>query len=450
MSVFGVELDPDQIVLTRGRDFRWTFKNLDDTSTPINPVYTNYPPGDLYFELLTGGAQNALQAIEVSGADGGTYTLSLDGHATTALPFGLVTHAPIGSGNPDIQAAMDALTGVGAGNSYVHPAQLYPVWEFDLNLNSGTDEVQTIEFGSITGAMPTGGTFKIGLGLEATAPIAWNAAPSAVATALDALTGIGSGNTSVSATSTGGYRVQFVGGKANTNMAQMVGYPSGIDLTLPAWYYGLTGVLFPTVTVKTIVDGSPRFTDELINTLNVAVNSFFASFDSLLGVDITLSVTDSLNAVLKVTSQKAFDENSINTLAVDVTSDSIFGLLNNVAALSGVFNTVHVNYYMNRFYQIEFIGALALTPVDTLVANATSLTGVNASELGVDVSVVQVGTPTLTKWDFTIAADTATLFIPNSECDEISNRTPWQLVWKPSGDTTGGDPQARGFVRVQQ
>jgi hypothetical protein len=450
MAVFGVELPSDQIVLTRGRDFRWTFRKLGLGSTKLNPIYEDFPAGDLYFELQTGGAQNAIQAIEVTGADGGTYTLAKDGIPTAAMPFGLVTHAPVGSGNPDIQGALEAVTGIGAGNVLVHPASLYPVWEFDLTLNSGTNEVQNIEFGSTFGVLkPTGGNFKIGLGLQATPVIAFGAAPSVVTTALETMSNIGAGNVSVTATATGGYRVEFVGAKADTNMAQMVGYAEGIDLTLPTWSFGLTGALFPQIIVKTLVDGTPRFSDELINTLDTAFTTFFSSFDSLLGVDIELTVTDALNAVLKVTSLRAFDENAINTLAVDVTSDSIFGLLNNVAALVGVFETVHVNYYMNRFYQVEFIGDLALTPVDTLVANTSLLTGVNPGEVAVDVSTVQAGTPVVTKWDFTIAGDTATMFIPNTEADPISDRTLWQLVFKPSSGSTGGDAVAEGYVRRQ-
>lgn len=450
MPVIGVELDSDQLVLTQGRDFAWNFQNLDPTSTPSNPVYTDFPAGELYFEFQTGGAQSAIQQVEVTGADGGTYTLALDSVATVPMAFNLVTHAPVGTGNPDIQTELQSLSNIGAGNVYVQPAQLFPVWEFDLTLNSGTDEVQDIEFGSVFGVEePTGGNFKLGYGNAATGVIAFGASPATVTTALEALSGIGAGNVSVSSTSTGGYRVQFVGALADTAMQLIIGYASGIDLTLSDWYYGLTGALFPKITVSRLVAGTPVYSDELINTLENAFNTFFSSFDSILGVDIVLTLTDELNATLKVTAQNSFDENSINTLATDVTSNSIFGLLNNVASLTGVFTTIHVNYYMNRFYQVQFQGDLAQLPVDTLVANTSSLTGVNAGEVAVDVSVLQVGTPPTTAWPFSISGSEATLFVPAAVSDLIYDRCRWQLVFLPSGETSGGTPIARGWVRVQ-
>ena len=47
MSDIGIRLGTDKLVLTRGRDFKWTFDNLDDAKHP-QPI--NYPPGALYFE----------------------------------------------------------------------------------------------------------------------------------------------------------------------------------------------------------------------------------------------------------------------------------------------------------------------------------------------------------------------------------------------------------------
>ena len=72
MSNIGLAIEPDNIVLTRGRDFKWSFENLDDDGAP-----EDYPAGDLFFELDTGGEHNALQSIVVSGASGGTYNLGV-------------------------------------------------------------------------------------------------------------------------------------------------------------------------------------------------------------------------------------------------------------------------------------------------------------------------------------------------------------------------------------
>jgi hypothetical protein len=45
----GLKLPPETLVLTRGRDFRWAFQNLDANLDP-----EDFPAGDLYFELATG------------------------------------------------------------------------------------------------------------------------------------------------------------------------------------------------------------------------------------------------------------------------------------------------------------------------------------------------------------------------------------------------------------
>jgi len=48
MAVIGVELDQDELVLTKGRDFKWAFVNLDASGAA-----QAFPDGTLYFELYT-------------------------------------------------------------------------------------------------------------------------------------------------------------------------------------------------------------------------------------------------------------------------------------------------------------------------------------------------------------------------------------------------------------
>lgn len=45
----GVELDSETLVLTKNRDFRWTFQNLDENGNGIN-----FPAGSLFFEIYVG------------------------------------------------------------------------------------------------------------------------------------------------------------------------------------------------------------------------------------------------------------------------------------------------------------------------------------------------------------------------------------------------------------
>ncbi|AJD82423.1 hypothetical protein SHEEN_3 [Mycobacterium phage Sheen] len=45
----GLKLPNETLVITRGRDFRWAFMNLDENLEP-----TDFPAGDLYIEFDTG------------------------------------------------------------------------------------------------------------------------------------------------------------------------------------------------------------------------------------------------------------------------------------------------------------------------------------------------------------------------------------------------------------
>jgi hypothetical protein len=45
----GIKLPSETLVLTRGRDFRWVFLNLDE-----NLEETDFPAGDLYIEFAQG------------------------------------------------------------------------------------------------------------------------------------------------------------------------------------------------------------------------------------------------------------------------------------------------------------------------------------------------------------------------------------------------------------
>jgi hypothetical protein len=105
----------------------------------------------------------------------------------------------------------------------------------------GTADKQTV---TITGS-PTGGTFTLSFGGQTTSGLAYNAATSAVQTALQGLSSIGSGNATVSGTP-GNYVVTFAGTKA-----------TGSQALLTADKSGLTGGTNPSVTVAHTVVGSP-------------------------------------------------------------------------------------------------------------------------------------------------------------------------------------------------
>lgn len=90
--------------------------------------------------------------------------------------------------------------------------------------SAGTNEVQ-----SVTLTSATGGTFTLSFGGQTTAAIAFNAAASAVQTALEALSTIGAGNVAVTGAAGGPYTVTFQNALGATDVAQMTA--SGALLT---------------------------------------------------------------------------------------------------------------------------------------------------------------------------------------------------------------------------
>ncbi|APC43155.1 hypothetical protein SEA_JAAN_6 [Mycobacterium phage Jaan] len=128
MADIGIRVDADDLVLWRGRDFKWNFENLDTNGEPIA-----YPAGKLFFELQTGGEHNALHQVFVTGATGGTYSLRLNGVNTPEIDFNDVSQNPQGLAG-DIQDAVDAA--LGAGNGIVSPVSLFPAWTLNFTMNA--------------------------------------------------------------------------------------------------------------------------------------------------------------------------------------------------------------------------------------------------------------------------------------------------------------------------
>lgn len=136
-----------------------------------------------------------------------------------------------------------------------------------VDTESGSNATKTV---TLTDA--TGGNFTLTYGGQTTGNIAWNAAASAVQTALAALSTIGSGNVSVTGSAGGPYTVEFVGAKARTPVTAMTYTDSttgaghsiaiadvtaginGLDLAWPAAAaaYGLDGTT-PTAPQREIV-----------------------------------------------------------------------------------------------------------------------------------------------------------------------------------------------------
>lgn len=133
MSVIGVNLTNDQLVLHRGRDFKWTFENLDASNNP-----TAYPPGQLFFELGTHGEHNGRGHIDIEGANGGTYQLHQGAANSSAIPFD--------ASQSVIKQEIESFPGVGKGNVSVvgryTPQWIFTVsWTAALSLSAGVVEL---------------------------------------------------------------------------------------------------------------------------------------------------------------------------------------------------------------------------------------------------------------------------------------------------------------------
>ncbi|AQT28217.1 hypothetical protein SEA_JABITH_6 [Mycobacterium phage Jabith] len=316
MANIGIVSDADTLVLWKGRDFKWSFENLDENRQPVD-----FPDGRLFIELQTGGEHNARQRVTITGATGGTYAFDILGETTPPIDYNDVSENPQGLPG-DITEALEAAAGV--GNVEVYPTLLQPSWILNFNLNSGKP-----------------------------------------------------------------------------------------------------------------------LTEQLVNTINKTANDFFDTFEQLMGVDVSMTVTDALNFQLKVTSRRSFDEVGVVTFAVDVTGTAVKNFFNAVSGLVGAVNTVNVDFYWNRVYEIEFVGELANQPIEAILPDASNLTGYNPL---ITVEVIDLGKERLTIWPFIIDGTKATIKVESEEADLIPERTVWQLVFLPDGEPAGGDPITYGRV----
>jgi hypothetical protein len=191
-------------------------------------------------------AANEVAVITLTGSPaGGTFTLAWGDANTSPIAYN--------ASAATVQSALDALSSVPGATG-------------------GTNEVQTV---TVTGG-PAGGTFTLTYSGQTTAGIAFNAAASAVQSALVALSNIDTADVLVTGSAGGPYTVTFRGALADTNVAQMTA--SGASLT---------GGTSPGVTVATQTAG-------VAQTQNITVTGsnggpWTATFGNLLG---DLSVAD--------------------------------------------------------------------------------------------------------------------------------------------------------------
>lgn len=138
---------------------------------------------------------------------------------------------------PNVSMTNQALTDSGDHKTFTCsaiPTKRYWDRTASWTVQAEYDEVQTV---TVTG-VPTGGTFILRFGGQNTSAIAYNASASAVQTALQALSSIGSGNALVTGANGGPWTVEFAG---------TLGYASQALITLQT--NSLTGGSSPSVSI---------------------------------------------------------------------------------------------------------------------------------------------------------------------------------------------------------
>ncbi len=130
-------------------------------------------------------------------------------------------------------------------------------------------EASEVQTATITGG-PTGGTFTLTYNGETTAAIAYNAAASAVQSALVALPNVNAGDVTVTGSAGGPYTITFGGGLAGENVA-----------AITASAAGLTGGSTPGVTMATTTVGGGTATTGLDVPVGFLFNTLLVEIDSV-------------------------------------------------------------------------------------------------------------------------------------------------------------------------
>ncbi|WP_417392041.1 hypothetical protein [Gimesia sp.] len=178
--------------------------------------------------IIIGNGTNEKQTVTIgNGPTGGTFTLAYEEEVTTGI-------APDASA-ATVQAALEALPAIGAGNVLVTGVDGGP-WTIEFigdlagdnaslleadasDLLTVAPEIQVID---LLGA--TGGTFTARYGINGTptAALAYNISAADLQTALEGLTPVGAGNVTVSGVNGGPFTLTFSGTLTNTNTQPIV------------------------------------------------------------------------------------------------------------------------------------------------------------------------------------------------------------------------------------
>lgn len=386
--------------------------NVSVTDTAGGPPYTVEFTGTLAktdVELMVGAGYgvNEVQNVTVTGAAAGdTIVLTYDGQSSASLAYDATS--------AQIEDALEVLSNVGPGNVSVEDGATGWDVEFigDLALTDvaaitgegGKNEVQTISLPDTVNI----GTFTVTYDGQTTAAIAYNAASTAVQSALEGLSNIAPGDVEV----TGGpgptsdWLVEFTGDLANTNVnlmtttsscgeneIQSISVPGTTDTgTFTITYSGQT-----TAAIAYNADSAAVQT-ALENLSNIGVGEAIVTggpggtADYAVEFAGTLGITD----VDLMTTTSSCGRNEKQTVSIDDASDggtftltldgqTTAGIAYNASAtdvktalelLSSVDTvTVTGGPGPTTDWVVEFTGTHSITDVNAMTGDGTSLTG---------------------------------------------------------------------------
>ena len=450
MTAIGTDVEQDEIVVQRRRDFTWNFENLDDDDSPIN-----FPAGDLFFELETGGEHNCVQQVEILQSEGGTYTLWYDGAESDPIDYYEPDTSPYDM-TIDVRSALENIPAIGAGNVKVSTTKLDPVWNLNFILaGTSQNEIQELSVINLLGWLGEAlgeGDMVLSYRETDSDPISFESSAAEIEAALEGLPQIGVGNVVVTEPTSGKFNVEFVGLLAarDVDLIEVRAYEKN---ALDFFGGGTTGNLLTRYSTRTIQNGRRAVLDgRMMDLLTRKINEFFAMFDDTISISLEFVIDSNVDFTVVCRSDVGYSEVDLLTFDVIFAASALQTFLNNQTLLVGAVSAVTVDQYWNHVYTVEFIDEAGNMPHPQLVGDASELVNyVTGLSLAPEVAtkVNDVGQAALTRWVFDIVGDTASLKVESEHLERIGNRTRWQLVFLPDGEPAGGQTVGRGVVRVQ-
>lgn len=438
-------------MLQKRRDFHWAFQNLDDSNDPLD-----FPPGDLYFELVTGGEHNCVQQVEILQSEGGTYKLSYDGVLSEPIDYYQADDSPYDM-TIDVRSALENIPAIGAGNVKVSTTRLDPVWNLNFILaGTSRNEIQELSVTNLLGWLGEAlgeGEMVLSYRESDTEPISFESSAAEIQAALQELPQIGVGNVVVTEPTPGKFRIEYVGMLAarDVDLIKVRAYEKNAGDFFGG---GTVGNLLTQYSSKTIQNGRRAILDgRMMDLLSRKIAEFFSMFDDSVSLNLEFEIDSNVDFTVICRTNSGYREVDLLTFDVLFNASTLYTFLNNQLLLSGAISSVTVDQYWNHVYTVEFVNDAGNRPHPQLVGDATDLenfvTGLVLSP-EVRTTVLELGQRALTRWDFDIVGDTAELKVESEAVDLIQPRTRWQLVFQPDGEAAGGVAIARGTVVVQE